>query len=729
MNEGALKGSRRCKAKRAQKRRHKGTGPLSTFVTHGQLKEVARHFFDRLQAELYYPAGQPFPWDTPGAQPAADYAMANLGHAKSLFQFDLTTDNDNDGIPDWWEKAHGLNSKNARDANVLSAGRVVTNQAAFVYNLDPNDPNAQLPASSLTDPPVVITWISNSLDMSASTLVEVETTPAPIVVNGDFQKDADYRNPGGFLGDWRRWYVKDTTDDGWKAIAGYNGDLPISNPASRKKYLQYEVQQQINGYVFPTGHAHAGKLNQYGELDAHPERKYAQAESGHSVGDPIRDNDNGHAGLKGTSDWIQVSDHGIWQTVQLVRGTYALIFDYRGRPLVGDNRFRVLAEAKDSSPLVSANFFLDKNADDGDPNSWKRALVTFSVSGGNPSLTALPIDIKFDIEQAGADSYGVFIDNVILIPVEFITPAGDPVTSPVDAGTTPSSIPDGANEFTFESSTAGVLHMKVKAKIRGFSSMSSTEKAKFKFELDGIGNSTFAWGSGNTDGAPTVSGDILTATATYTNLPANNSDFGAKKARIMFSGTKIAEQTFEVFFMKDEKNHPGSGAGTTPNWYFYWAGTAVPGYDIASGTYSYASGGANDYALYNGNPAAPHYTIRGPASAGHEQYNAAGLNVNRKGIDTLAATLVHEKEHRTVDQNWLAGGIWNGKADSDGDELPDDYEDAHAADGFDKNNRFSFPTFPYGDDEEVYVEKAAYGATGVSDKDWANPGKQSKTQF
>ena len=57
---------------------HKGTGPLSTFVTHGQLKDVARHFFDRLQAELYYPTEQTYPWAAPGAQPAADYAVANL---------------------------------------------------------------------------------------------------------------------------------------------------------------------------------------------------------------------------------------------------------------------------------------------------------------------------------------------------------------------------------------------------------------------------------------------------------------------------------------------------------------------------------------------------------------------------------------------------------------------------------------------------------------------------
>ena len=82
-----------------------------------------------------------------------------------------------------------------------------------------------------------------------------------------------------------------------------------------------------------------------------------------------------------------------------------------------------------------------------------------------------------------------------------------------------------------------------------------------------------------------------------------------------------------------------------------------------------------------------------------------------------------------MDQNWLPGGIWHGKADSDGDELPDDWEDANAAIGYDKNNRFSFAGFPYGDDEEVYCEYAAFGTTGDSTKDWANPGKQSKDKF
>jgi hypothetical protein len=128
------------------------TGKTSDFapVTQGQLKEVVRHFFDRLQAELYYPTEQPYPWSAPSAKPAADYAMANLGHIKSLFQFDLTTDSDGDGIPDWWEKAHGLNHKNRNDALALSEAGLVTNLAAYRNNLDPGAELTSLQLASVS---------------------------------------------------------------------------------------------------------------------------------------------------------------------------------------------------------------------------------------------------------------------------------------------------------------------------------------------------------------------------------------------------------------------------------------------------------------------------------------------------------------------------------------------------------------------------------------------------
>ncbi len=306
--------------------------------------------------------------------------------------------------------------------------------------------------------------------------------------------------------------------------------------------------------------------------------------------------------------------------------------------------------------------------------------------------------------------------------VELITPNEDPVAAPKDSG-------DGANEFTYSAAAPGVLTLSLKGKVEGISKF-GTVKDKFKFEVGAIAGSTEAWPTGAA-GKPTISGDTLTATVTFTTLPVANSEFGKKVAKLLYNGASADENDYEVFFPKADTNHPGAGTGTTPNWYFYWAGTAVPGYDITSGLYSYAVGTATDYAEYNGNPGAPHYTIRGPASAGQETYNtpAAGLAVDRKGIDTLAATLVHEKTHRIVDQNALAGGIWNGKTDTDGDELPDEVEDAMAAQGFDKTKKTTFSPFPYGDDEEVYCEIQAFSARGDATKDWANPGKQSKSKF
>lgn len=321
--------------------------------------------------------------------------------------------------------------------------------------------------------------------------------------------------------------------------------------------------------------------------------------------------------------------------------------------------------------------------------------------------------------------------GTLFVPLfEWVTPKESPGSNPDDSG-------DGQNEFTYSTASPGVLtiDLKVLAKPTGVAGVTGHDGVKFSdrcvFTLPSIGGSTFAWDGANSGGKSQASGEHLIAKATYTTLPASNSEFGLKQAQFQCDSdtSVLAQGPFEVFFPKDATNHPGTGTGTTPNWFYYWAGTAVSGYDLSSGTYSYASGGAGDYAQYNGNPSSPHYTIHGPASAGHEQYNSAGLNVDRKGIDTLASTLVHEKTHRQVDQNWLSGGIWHGKLDSDGDELPDDWEDANASLGYDKNNRFSFTGFPYGDDEEVYCERAAFGTTGDSSKDWANPGKQSKTTF
>jgi hypothetical protein len=50
-------------------------------------------------------------------------------------------------------------------------------------------------------------------------------------------------------------------------------------------------------------------------------------------------------------------------------------------------------------------------------NTWQRASVSFAVAGGAPAQAQLPITLLFDIADA-ADSFGAYIDNVILLPVD-----------------------------------------------------------------------------------------------------------------------------------------------------------------------------------------------------------------------------------------------------------------------------------------------------------------------
>ncbi len=78
--------------------------PTNNFfgVNQGQLKHLAAPYHDRLIAVGFTNA---LPW-TAATDDDADYALANIGQVKRLFDFDLAADTDEDGLPDWWEMAH-----------------------------------------------------------------------------------------------------------------------------------------------------------------------------------------------------------------------------------------------------------------------------------------------------------------------------------------------------------------------------------------------------------------------------------------------------------------------------------------------------------------------------------------------------------------------------------------------------------------------------------------------
>ena len=77
-------------------------------LNQGQLKAVARLFYDRLQTIGYL--GGPtvaaaYPWSSAAADDDA-YALVNLGQLKHVFSFSITdpaVDADGDGLPDAWE--------------------------------------------------------------------------------------------------------------------------------------------------------------------------------------------------------------------------------------------------------------------------------------------------------------------------------------------------------------------------------------------------------------------------------------------------------------------------------------------------------------------------------------------------------------------------------------------------------------------------------------------------
>jgi hypothetical protein len=122
-------------------------------VNLGQLKAVAKLFYDRLHAVGY--SGPPlaptakYPW----SGPMDDYALANLGQLKLVFSFapepgdgdggaepDWNTDSDFDGLPDWWEIEFG-SDPSFPDAGAFPPGSSFTFAHLYAASLGSGDPS------------------------------------------------------------------------------------------------------------------------------------------------------------------------------------------------------------------------------------------------------------------------------------------------------------------------------------------------------------------------------------------------------------------------------------------------------------------------------------------------------------------------------------------------------------------------------------------------------------
>ena len=111
----------------------------------GQLKNVAKVFYDRLQEIGYTNA---YPW-TGSQNEADDFAVANLGQLKNVFNFDPARDTDMDGVPNWWETQNGFDPGDNSDANHDSDSDGLSNYQEYLLGTNPN--NADTDGDGVSD--------------------------------------------------------------------------------------------------------------------------------------------------------------------------------------------------------------------------------------------------------------------------------------------------------------------------------------------------------------------------------------------------------------------------------------------------------------------------------------------------------------------------------------------------------------------------------------------------
>lgn len=258
-------------------------------------------------------------------------------------------------------------------------------------------------------------------------------------------------------------------------------------------------------------------------------------------------------------------------------------------------------------------------------------------------------DVKFTLKgepDVVSHERAVGYVRAMCAKVEFVTPAGDPVSAPKDAG-------DGQNEFTFSTANTGVLTMNLKAKVTPVAAAALMVN-DCRFGVEAVGNSKMEWFKDNKGGKAAFVGGFLTATVKFIGLPEKNDAFGKKVAMLLWNGRKCDEENYEVFFPKMATNHPGGQAGS-PNWFYYWN-------MVCGDSNAVFNASLPDYGQFS--PTNP-LEIQIGDSAGY-----VNTTLNDKGIDCFAETVIHESTHR---QHYRETKI-NGRPDSDGDWLQDSDE-------------------------------------------------------
>jgi hypothetical protein len=405
-------------------------------------------------------------------------------------------------------------------------------------------------------------------------------------------------------------------------------------------------------------------------------------------------------------------------------------------------------------------------------NELNNAFAEGVYPGGN--YTDEILDLDYSAQTASGDSWlylsgsavnisdsalgsGVALLVTIGPRIELITPAGDPVNSPVATG-------DGQNEFVFDGANPGKLTIKLKAKVtpRG---LAPEIAGRCYFTVGAIGNSMMEWALGNEGGQATAEGEYLSATVTFSGLPEHNWHFGTKFAAVYLDGERQDTERYEVFFPRDKNNHPGNDdkpeSEKTPNWYYYWSQTSANELNGASLQHKYKAGGMDGYgrsycnyedgrwqAVIGGNIVTTQTEIRDRFGTAH---------FYKAGIDNFAFVVRHEEQHRSDFVEFWGATDRDDIRDKDHDYLLDSWEQATLshpiwfATGpgrgqwvkYSPNFKLTFgvwdrwlytrgfPGVGFSDAEDWALWRQDFPAENsnpYASEDWAQPGKQFGTQ-
>jgi hypothetical protein len=187
-----------------------------------------------------------------------------------------------------------------------------------------------------------------------------------------------------------------------------------------------------------------------------------------------------------------------------------------------------------------------------------------SIQGKAPSANEtdyVVVGARCSLNDREVDDYEGIL--VAVVNIQILEPDQQPVTD---------------NNFTFDNTPTGVCCVAAS----GATGVAALDDG-LQWDVDAISGSTLTTNPADRKG-PAIH-------FIFSGLPSLNGNFGNKKLTLTYPPCpgKYDTEVVQIFFDGSDNatNHLGPGAGTTPNWFFYWqqtsAGYGAPKYDPSFG--------------------------------------------------------------------------------------------------------------------------------------------------